>query len=128
MHSPLTPPVSITTGRALDWRSWGAACAWWSACPDIAPLAGGCSSAAATTGIAMLIQRSATSEGPRIVAASIAINAWAPVTKTVGSSLVPARMSKIRLATQVPIGMVMRIGWNGCPYGPASGVRGRLAA
>mgnify|MGYP006203027605 CR=1 FL=1 len=47
---------------------------------------------------------------------------------TVGSSLVPARMSKIRLATQVPMGMVMSIGWNGCPYGPASGVRGRLAA
>src|SRR5918995_7101445 len=36
-------------------------------------------------------------------------------------------MSNTRLAIQAPIGMVMRIGWNGWPYGPASGVRGYFA-
>ncbi|GHI10450.1 hypothetical protein Scel_87710 [Streptomyces cellostaticus] len=28
-------------------------------------------------------------------------------------------MSKTRLHTQAPIGTVTRIGWKGCPYGPA---------
>src|SRR5689334_18334417 len=36
-------------------------------------------------------------------------------------------MSKTTLATQAPIGTVTSTGWNGCPYGPASAVFGRLA-
>src|SRR5215218_98597 len=51
-----------------------------------------------------------------------------PVANTAGC--VPRReaTSKTRLATQEPMGTVTRIGWNGCPYGPASRLTGRLAA
>src|SRR6266540_2175139 len=51
-----------------------------------------------------------------------------PRTRKAASSTTYEPMSKPRLATQVPIGTVTRIGWNGCPYGPASAaLTGRFA-
>src|SRR6266508_827245 len=51
-----------------------------------------------------------------------------PRTRKAASSTTYEPMSKPRLATQVPIGTVTRIGWNGCPYGPArAALTGRFA-
>ena len=55
------------------------------------------------------------------------ISQWAPRANAAGSSPNAAMRSKTMLATQAPIGIVTRIGWKGCPYGPARTVRGRFA-
>src|SRR5690349_18490402 len=60
---------------------------------------------------------SAASTAPTI---PIPINHADPTTRATGSSSRCETTSKTRLAAQAPIGTVTRIGWNGCPYGPAS--------
>jgi hypothetical protein len=45
----------------------------------------------------------------------IAIRIWAPRANGVGSSAKNPMMSKTMLAVHVPIGMVTRMGWKGCP-------------
>src|SRR3954468_20723935 len=36
-------------------------------------------------------------------------------------------MSSTRLPTHAPIGIVTKMGWSGCPYGPATLLTGRFA-
>ena len=65
------------------------------------------------------------SRKPIVAAASapstpIAMSHSDPLVRKPGSSTIREAMSKTRLLTHAPIGTVTRIGWNGCPYGPAS--------
>lgn len=50
----------------------------------------------------------------------MAISQADPWVRKPGRPTIREAMSKTRPATHAPIGTVTRIGWNGCPYGPAS--------
>src|SRR3954453_11551133 len=53
---------------------------------------------------------------------------YAPRARPPGKSADRDPMSSTRLVTHAPIGTVTRIGWNGCPYGPAATLTGLFAA
>ena len=50
-----------------------------------------------------------------------------PVIDRTRNAIYLVAMSKTNADTQAPIGMVTRIGWNGCPYGPATADTGAFA-